>query len=268
MKIYFFIFLIGFNVFSEEANPSHNFKSDKVSWKTFQKDLRETFKLIGKASYLQFTEIESAYTLGVGAVALSHGFDYDEHYRRVIARQDPGGWIDSFNTVGTLTTFPFVPGYLYYLSYKRQDPKLYQFTKELTALTYLTLAESFISSLIHVHDRPRTDNLNKWETNFRGDSSFVSGHILPLTSLAYKTWQFYGPLYAAAPTILTLIQSYQRLHDEKHWMSDIIGSYLFVVMGDIGVRKASRKKSNNSSTTLFQILPKSDGIFSQLTYLF
>lgn len=237
-------------------------------------DALDVLDTMVKASYLQFSTKESFYTASVSALALSHGFDYDEHYRRVISRQKPGGWIDSFNAIGTITTFPFIPGYLYYLSHKRQDEKLYQFTKELTALTYLTLGESAIFSFVDIHERPRTDDLNNFETDFRGDSSFVSGHIIPLTSLTLKTWQYYGPLYGAAPLVFTLIQSYQRVQDEKHWMSDVIGSYVFVAMGDIGVRKANRRKhqkiseGENNDDSAFMILPSSQGIYSQYTLSF
>lgn len=240
-----------------------------VTWSMIKEDIADTFKILGRASYLQFTTFESLYIGAAGALTLSHAFDYDDHYVRVLSRQDPGGWVDAFNTVGTLTTFPILPGYLYYLAYKRQDKKLYEFTKELTALTYLTLGESFIFSFIDIHERPSTDDLNKFETEFRGDSSFVSGHILPLTALTYKSFQFYGAKYAIAPAILTLIQSYQRVHDKKHFMSDIVGAYLFVALGDIGVRKANRKgESLEEKTSYFQIYPSYNQVYGRFTYLF
>lgn len=224
---------------------------------SFKEDFKETFKLLIKGSYLQFTAKDNLYVFVAAIPALSHTFDYDVHYRRVISRQNPSGWVQTFNDIGTITTFPVVPGIAYYYAQKLGDKKLRRFAIELTATTYLALGESALLSFLDVHDRPSSQDLNKWETDFRGDSSFPSGHMIPLAALTYKTYQHYGLRWSLLPGALSLIQSYQRVQDDKHWMSDVIGGYFVVLLADNGVRQAWQKseETKNKPQSSFLVVP-------------
>ena len=100
-------------------------------------------------------------------------------------------------------------------------------------------------SLVHVHDRPVENGVGFWETAFRGDSSFPSGHIIPYAALFFKTLQFYGPYWSVIPGALTVISGQQRVEDGKHYLSDVVGAVFLTAFASEGVRQAAGYADNH-----------------------
>ena len=109
----------------------------------------------------------------------------------------------------------------------------------------MALLESAALSVVHIHERPKIDKLSKWETNFRGSSSFPSGHVIPYAVITLKTFQFFGPYYAILPVALLAATSVQRVRDGKHYLSDVVGGFFLSAFASEGVRKAANYQNNN-----------------------
>jgi undecaprenyl-diphosphatase len=88
--------------------------------------------------------------------------------------------------LGVLFSFPTIPLGTYIWGRTYNNPRLVNFAVEFASSMYLTLMESNLISFIHIHDRPDVSNLSKWETAFRSDSSFPSGHVVPYAILFFK----------------------------------------------------------------------------------
>ena len=120
-----------------------------------------------------------------------------------------------------------------------------QFMMEYASAMYLTLAETGILSYIQIHKRPSPHNISFWEKEFRGNSSWPSGHIVPYSALFFKTLQFYGPAWSTIPLALTLMSSLQRMQDGKHYLSDIVGAFFLSAIASEGVRKVANYNGNH-----------------------
>lgn len=232
----------------------------------FWHDVKDSVILMGKGSYKQFQSRDSQLALMLGTIPLLFAFREDDHYSQTIAKRSDNEVINSFNSFGTVASFPIFPGYFYLLGRKNQDPKMIRFAKELFATTYLAQLEASLISRVHIHHRPETSNLNFWETEFRGDSSFPSGHIIPFAALTFKAAEFYGIKWAIVPGIFTLVQSYQRIQDRKHYLSDVVGGIVLTAMAGYGVSLANSESEER--TSYFNVLPYQDKIVLSYTKIF
>lgn len=221
---------------TEDSQPNSNFN--------VKKDLQDSFAYMFKGSYLQFKQPSSWALIGLGVVTVLPVYNTD---KKVSARQTPP---DKFTKVigheiSNVFNFPIIPigAYLYARSENNLHWK--NFAQETLAATYLTLIETSLISRIHVHERPDSSNLTNFETSFRGDSSFPSGHVVGFSVLTFKTLQFFGPAPALVPAFLTYVTHKERIASRKHYPSDTVASFFLAALASEGVRAAAQHDTNH-----------------------
>lgn len=208
-------------------------------------DLKSTISYFVKGSYLQFQESNNLYYAAAGVPLTWYAFENDKQMSNSQRRRPLRKHYDLTGDLGIVFNFPLVPLATYYIGKKSENTKLSQFAMEYAATLYLTLLETGLISYIPGHERPNTEGQSSWETNFRGKNSFPSGHIVPYSTLFFKTLQFYGPYYASVPLVLTYWSSLQRIREGRHYVSDVIGSFFLSAFASEGVRKAAGFKDNH-----------------------
>lgn len=208
-------------------------------------DVKTSFGYLARGSYLQFTQKQNLYYLGAAAPSLWYSFDQDDRISALARSKKMPKHIDITGDMGVFFNLPVAPAGLYLWARSQENTHAMQFVLETLATTYLSLAESGILSFIDIHERPDSSGLSKWETNFRGNSSFPSGHMIPYAAITFKTFQFYGPYWAIAPMVLTVWASQQRLMKGRHYLSDVVGSFFLTAMASEGVRAAAGYSKNH-----------------------
>lgn len=237
MKIFFFI--ITFLISTSQAAEL----TAKAYWEGFE----DGFTLLAQGSLEQFREKNNLYAAIAAVPSLWFSFEEDKRITAHAKTKSIPKYMQIASDLSPALSFPVIPIAFYTVALSKDDPKAAQFAKEYFASMYLALIESAALSVIDIHERPESGNLSKWETNFRGDSSFPSGHVVPYATLALKTFQFYGPVYAIIPSVLFMATSIQRVRDQKHYLSDVVGGFFLSVFASEGVRKAGAYKDNHPS---------------------
>ncbi len=207
--------------------------------------LKESFSLLFHGSYQQFTEVNNLAYATASVPSLIVAFNEDDRLAEYYRGKKVDKTIDLIGDFGVVLNQPLFPAAIYFLGDYKQNSHTVQFAKELFAATYLALAESGLMSFIQVHERPSKSELSFWEKSFRGDSSFPSGHVIPYQVLFFKTLQFYGPAWSAIPLGLSIVASMQRVHDRKHYLSDVVGSFFLSAFASEGVRAAAKYSNND-----------------------
>lgn len=207
--------------------------------------LKDSFSLMFESSYTQFTTKSNLYISAAAAPAILYGFEEDRRVQTRYGGTEIKNIVDHVGDAGVVFNFPLIHLGFYYYGKKKNNPHHMQFAKEYFAAMYLALAESGLLSYVNVHSRPVTRDLSFWESEFRGKSSWPSGHVIPYMSLFWKTLQFYGPAWSALPFAFSILASMQRVQDQKHWQSDIITSFFVSAWASEGVRKAAGYKKNH-----------------------
>jgi undecaprenyl-diphosphatase len=213
--------------------------------KTFKEDSIETLTWMGKASYLQFTQRNNLYFAAVGVPAVAYAFEYDKRLQARYGGTEIANIVDHVGDAGVVFNFPVLHGAFYWYGKKYGNSHHVQFAKEYFAAMYLALFETGILSYVDVHKRPVVGDESFWEKEFRGDSSWPSGHVIPYMSLTFKTMQFYGAKWAAIPFVFSILSSMQRVQDNKHWVSDVTASFLISAWASEGVRAAAGYNKNH-----------------------
>lgn len=221
-------------------------ESDSLSSADLWKDSKETISLLLRGSYLQFTEVNNLYHSAWGVPLVWYSFEEDKRVQNRYGGTEIANVVDNIGDLGVVFNFPILHAGFYYYGKKTGNNHHVQFAKEYFAAMYLALTESGLLSYISVHNRPKTTDVSFWETEFRGDSSWPSGHVVPYMTLFFKTLQFYGPAWSALPLALSVVSSMQRIQDNKHWLSDITTSLLLSAWASEGVRKAAGYDKNHS----------------------
>lgn len=220
--------------------------AEEASDSSFTDDGIRVMKLTGLGGLEQFKNKNNLYALPLVTASLWYSFKEDDRIsnnERSKAIKKP---IQLAGDFAVVASFPIIPITTYSIGKKINDDKLMQFSFEYFSALYLTLAESAALSLIQIHKRPDQEKLSPWETNFRGDSSFPSGHVVPYSVLMFKMFQFYGPYAAIIPGALTYMASKQRIQDGKHYMSDVVGGIWLSYFAAEGVRQANGYKQNSA----------------------
>lgn len=208
-------------------------------------DTKILLQLMLSGSYEQFTETNNLYYMGAAIPALFYSFDNDKRISSLAATKDIKNIVNHVGDAGVILSFPVVPAIFYFNGRKNNNAKSINFAMEVTATMYIAMVESAMISYVQVHNRPSTDNVSFWEKSFRGDSSFPSGHVVPYAALFFKTLQFYGPMWSLLPATLTIVSSLQRVQDQKHFLSDVVGAFFLTAFASEGVRKANKFKDNH-----------------------
>ncbi len=210
-----------------------------------KEDTKTTIDYFLHASYQQFTVKNNLYYSGVAIPTLWYSFEHDDRVTAYAMSREIKNSVDHVGDAGIIFNFPLVPIGLYLYGRRKQNTKLMQFSMEYAAAMYLALAESGLISYIPVHDRPSLNGISFWETAFRADSSFPSGHIIPYSTLFFKTLQFYGPYWSIIPLTMTVMSSMQRVQEGRHYFSDIIGSFFLSAFASEGVRARANYQGNH-----------------------
>lgn len=226
------------SVMAQEEKP-------KSSSSEYWADLKEATLLLFEGSYTQFTTKTNLYYAAAGVPLLWYSFENDDRINARYAGTEITNIVDHVGDAGVVLNFPVMHLGFYLYGKKTGNNHHVQFAKEYFAAMYLTLFQSGLLSYISVHERPSTSNTSFWEREFRGDSSWPSGHVVPYTTLFFKTLQFYGPKWATIPFVLSIMSGMQRIQDRKHWLSDIVGSFVFSAWASEGVRKAAGYRKNH-----------------------
>ncbi len=222
----------------------------ELTGRSYLEGLESGFSLLVHGSHEQFREKNNLYALAAAIPSFWFSFEEDERITALAKTKSIPKYMQIASDISPALSFPVIPFVFYSYAVKYDDTKSAQFAKELFASMYLALIESAALSVIDIHERPDSTNLSKWETNFRGKSSFPSGHVVPYATLTLKTFQFYGPKLAIIPGALLVATSIQRVRDQKHYLSDVVGGVFLSIFAAEGVRKAGGYKDNHETYRL------------------
>lgn len=240
-----FLLLTGPKLWASEFNFKGNVDSrPEVSESWWQASVLSVGYL-ARGAALQFTQVNNLGYALAATPALWYSFEEDDRLSQNAQTKKIPKHIDLTGDLGVALNFPLIP--IGFYTYSRVTGKsLYaQFAMEYFATLYLTLAESGVLSFVDIHERPNKKDLSSWETNFRGDSSFPSGHIVPYSTLFFKTFQFFGPLWSLPPLVLTVWSSQQRVREGRHYVSDVVGAFFLTAFASEGVRAAAGYEGNH-----------------------
>ena len=232
MKIIFLFFLCSSPVLGSEHGE--------------EKSLGLFFDYLFKGSYLQFTQKNNLVYGAAFTPFLWYGFEHDDRIGNSLKKKEIPSVVKFIGQdLQIISGLPLIPLIFYQSGKANNNPHRMQFALEYASAMYLAFLETAALSFIHVHHRPSSDSLSRWETAFRGDSSWPSGHVVPFGVLAFKTLQFYGPWWSLIPATLALAGAYQRVQSEKHFTSDVIASFLLCAWASEGVRAAAGYRKNH-----------------------
>ncbi len=206
-------------------------------------DFVTSLKWIVQGSYKQFNK-NNLYTLGVAVPATWYAFEQDTHVENSVQGKDTSDIVTFVSSASVFFATPLLQVGLYYIGSKNEDTKMMQYAMETFSTTYLSFVETFLLSYIYVHERPDSEYLDELE-QLRGDSSFTSGHMIAYTTLFSKTLQFYGPWWSLIPLTAAVMTGYERVVEEKHYLSDVVGGFFLTLFASEGVRVAGQWKDNN-----------------------
>lgn len=226
---------------------SHNISAAELSGVAYWEGLKSSLTYFYQGAGFQFTAQNNLYYAGAAVPIMWFSFEEDKRVTNHEMTKKIPKYMQLTSDLAPALSFPVIPLAFFSYGIKKDDSKAVEFAKETFATMYLALLESAALSLVDVHERPKKDKLSKWETNFRGDSSFPSGHVIPYAALAIKTWQFYGPYYAIFPATLFAVTSVQRVRDGKHYLSDITGAFFLTAFAAEGVREAGKSSADIAS---------------------
>jgi hypothetical protein len=212
---------------------------------TYWDGLKKSFSYLFQGSYMQFEEKNNLYYAAAAAPALWYSFDQDKRISDNARAKSIPKLMQLSSDLAPLMGTPLISFLAFTYGTKTDNPKMVQFAEEYFGAMYLAFIESAALSTIQIHRRPSDKNLSTLETKLRGNSSFPSGHVIPYATLALKTFQFYGPYAAVAPTALFVLTSMQRVRDGKHYLSDIVGGFFLSAWASEGVRKAGNFADNH-----------------------
>lgn len=239
MRTFLFLVLLCSQIFSRSLLAS------ELTGAVYWEGLKKSFSYLYQGSYSQFQEKNNLYAAALAAPMLWYSFDQDKRISDNARAKSIPKAIQLSSDLAPVLGFPIISFATFSLGIKKDDAKMVQFAQEYFGAMYLAFLESAAISYIKIHRRPSESNLAKIETQFRGDSSFPSGHVIPYAALALKTFQFYGPLAATVPTTLFVLTSIQRVRDGKHYLSDVVGGFFLSVWASEGVRRAGQFNDNH-----------------------
>lgn len=222
-----------------------NTQSAELNAEVYWSGLKTSFGLLARGSYLQFQERNNLYYAAAAAPALWYSFDQDKRISNNARTKSIPKIMELTSDLAPVLGLPLISFATFTYGVKYDDQKMVHFAQEYFGAMYLAFVESAAISLINIHERPSTEKLAKIETSLRGKSSFPSGHVIPYATLAFKTFQFYGPYAAIAPGALLMLTSIQRVRDGKHYLSDVVGGFFLSAFASEGVRRAGEYNGNH-----------------------
>ena len=229
-----------------------NVSAAELNGSAYWEGLKSGVTYFYQGSYEQFRAKNNLYWAAAAAPSIWYSFEEDKRITDHERTKNIPKYMQIASDLAPALSFPLIPIAFFSYGVKKDNPRDVEFAKETFATMYLALVESAAISVVHIHERPEKSKLSKWETNFRGSSSYPSGHVIPYAALTLKTLQFYGPYYASVPAAVFLVTSIQRVRDGKHYFSDVVGAFFLTAFASEGVRKAAQ--SQNSSSLAYKLL--------------
>lgn len=237
-------------VSSKEAQKENDLSFSNIGPRPFEYNVKDDFldslKWAYQGSYKQFQGTQNLVFAGLAVLSSAYFIYNDERISKKSVEKETNEKF--FSTISDSSIFfntPIMPFFFYYLGVSRQDSHMVQFSKEYFSALALALIESAAISAVPVHQRPDQKELSFWEKAFRGQSSFPSGHVVGYSILGFKSFQFYGPHYAILPLGLAVATAFERVHTEKHYMSDVVASGFLSFLASEGVRYAAGYEKNH-----------------------
>lgn len=247
----FMLFILLCSLFSASIWAQNDTKDlDVTKNESFQHNMKDDFftslKYMRDASYLQFQGTSNLILWGSAVVLMIPMWNSDKKLSKKYSGRPDHGYEKVVSDVGILANFPVLPAFTYWVGRTNHDEKMIKYSQEYFAALNLALLESMVISFVPMHPRPTSkDNLTFWEKNFRDESSFPSGHTIGWNVMAFKTFQYYGPLPALIPAGLAYVSSMERIKTDKHYVTDVVASSFLSLMASEGTRLAGQNKNNH-----------------------
>ena len=212
---------------------------------TVGQDAIDVLKLAGTGFLNQFTNWDSVLLIGATG-GITYMLSLDEmHQQQVIQKANILG--SHAQKVGDITglmlNIPIFQVGGYFLGRATNNEKLTQFSMDVTATYVLTILEVGAISQIPFHQRPNVARGQEAEGGginnvFRGTSSFPSGHLVGVSVLMFKSWEYYGWSAGIPATIATALIGWSRVEAGEHYLTDVFGA---VALSGIASLSTSRK---------------------------
>ena len=116
--------------------------SEADSSSAFWEDAKESFSLLVKGSYTQFTTKTNLYHAAWGVPATWYAFEHDDRIQSRYGGGDIPNVIDHVGDLGVILNFPVLHSAFYYWGKKTGNNHHVQFAKEYFASMYLALLEA------------------------------------------------------------------------------------------------------------------------------
>ena len=199
---------------------------------TVGQDGIDVMKLAGTGFLNQFTNWDSVLLLGATG-GITYMLSLDEmHQQQVIQRANVlGTFGHKFSDItGLMLNIPIFQVGGYFWGRTTNNEKLIQFTMDVMATHVISLLEVGAISQIPFHQRPNVARGLEAEGSggindvFRGASSFPSGHIVGVSVLMFKSWEYYGWRAGVPATIATALIGWSRIESGDHYLTDVFGA--------------------------------------------
>lgn len=236
--------LLTLSAFGQEVTDLNVTKNPSFNHNT-KDDFIDSLHILYRGAGLQFRGTSNHIILGTSAAVLLAYWNNDKKDSKKIGQKPELGHEKIASNMGIVANFPLIPMITYAVARNNQDEKMLNFSKEYFAALNLALVEATLISFIPIHNRPTTEDLSLWEKAFRDESSFPSGHTIGWWMLTFKTFQYYGPYPAIPPLILAYFASAERVKGEKHYVTDVVGSFFVSLLASEGTRMANNHKNNH-----------------------
>jgi len=214
-------------------------------------DIGETLSIAWDSSYSQLAHADTLSTLGIGALAVWAADDRDDAWLdKLRQREYLTNDIVSFVGDETALALTAVPAITWLLANQSEDEKLRRYSIETMSAISLVYAETlFIAHVIPTHDRPRDSEGNPatsfFDTAFRGEYSFPSGHMIAPFLVTMKTWDYYGWQAAFLPATVTAVSAFNRIADGSHYPSDVVASAVLSLSAHWATRRTTRERDEH-----------------------
>ena len=237
----------GTDLKSVPATQSEN-SSRQFIWRehTAGQDGIDVLKLAGAGFLNQFTNRDTLLLLGATG-GMTYMLSLDEmHQQEAIQRANVIGRSGQKigDIAGLMLNIPIFQIGGYFWGRASNNEKLVQFTMDVLATHVVSLLEVGAISQIPFHQRPNVERGSEDEGSggvndlFRGASSFPSGHMVGVSVLMFKSWEYYGWRAGIPATIATALMGWARIESGDHYLTDILGA---VALSGIASLSTTRK---------------------------
>ena len=233
--------------FPQNASPRGNSSREFIAREhNPRQDGIDVLKLAGTGFLNQFTNSDTLLLLGATG-GMTYMLSLDEvHQQDVIQRANVIGTTGQNigDIAGLMLNIPIFQVGGYFWGRAINNEKLVQFSMDVLATHTLALLEVGAISQIPFHKRPNVAKGLEAERGggindvFRGASSFPSGHMVGVSVLMFKGWEYYGWRAGVPATIAATLIGWARIEAGDHYLTDILGA---VALTGIASLSTSRK---------------------------